>query len=644
MSTNNNSEIQTMLPIFGQSFMEDHAKSLVTNPKIALVELIANSWDAGANRVAITWPLESMPDIIAIEDDGTGMTHEEFKTRWYEFNYNRKDRQGAQVTFPDDNQKSNRTAFGRSGKGRHSMFCFSNQYQVETWREGTCNIYQVERTQGSANVPYTIKLISRKSKVGHGTRLSTELTKANWFEVLEVKDLIGSKFVVDPVFHIFVNSEQVMMENLSELKTESIKIEGIGIVKVSSIGSERGRTARQHGVAWWVNNRLVGEPSWQGFDEQRYLDGRTTEAHRRTFIVQADFLIDEVMEDWSDFNKGIKFNATRDAVSKYITKELLYLFKDVHKENKIQVIQENSKILRTLTPTSRMQIGKYIDQIQERMPTIQQTILSNTVAVLSRLEQARTGYMLLEQLAKLNVNDLDSLAGILRDWSVQEAMVVLDELGRRMELIESLQKLCDNPSSNELHQLHPLFEKGLWIFGPEYESLQFMSNRTLTTVINELLNKQGLKAKYSALRPDFVALPDSTISVFSLNSFDKSSEVSGYEKILILELKKGGSHITENEMWQAKKYATELRKTGKIEAKTKIVTFVLGSFVDAGAQEEMKIGEFTDIYARTFSIILQKAQARTFNLKTKIEELKQGELTDPDMEKVVSSKQLDLHY
>jgi hypothetical protein len=38
---------QHFLPGFAPSFLEDHARRLVNHPQIALVELVANCWDAG---------------------------------------------------------------------------------------------------------------------------------------------------------------------------------------------------------------------------------------------------------------------------------------------------------------------------------------------------------------------------------------------------------------------------------------------------------------------------------------------------------------------------------------------------------------------------------------------------------------------
>jgi hypothetical protein len=41
---------------FGPKFLHDHAGHIITDPLIALVELIANAYDAGASLVDIRWP------------------------------------------------------------------------------------------------------------------------------------------------------------------------------------------------------------------------------------------------------------------------------------------------------------------------------------------------------------------------------------------------------------------------------------------------------------------------------------------------------------------------------------------------------------------------------------------------------------
>lgn len=190
---------QPFLPIFADGFLEDHARKIMSDPKIALVELVANCWDAGANNVEVSWPRSSVPGPIVIQDDGIGMTVEEFLHRWRQLNYNRRSVQGDEVIFPSDNQRSHRRVFGRNGKGRHSAFCFANTYLVETWRNGEANRFEIRRTTGVTSIPYEIVHRDADSKNGHGTMIRMTMGR-NYMPVDMVRDLIGSKFITDPTF------------------------------------------------------------------------------------------------------------------------------------------------------------------------------------------------------------------------------------------------------------------------------------------------------------------------------------------------------------------------------------------------------------------------------------------------------------
>src|SRR4051812_18119156 len=54
---------------FNERFLFDHAGHIVTDPKIAIIELIANSYDAGARKVNVRWP-EELGGVISVTDDG----------------------------------------------------------------------------------------------------------------------------------------------------------------------------------------------------------------------------------------------------------------------------------------------------------------------------------------------------------------------------------------------------------------------------------------------------------------------------------------------------------------------------------------------------------------------------------------------
>lgn len=628
-----------LTPSFAPGFLEDHAKKMVNDPKIALVELVANCWDAGADTVKITWPIDATPDPIKIYDNGTGMTFGEFTQRWLQFKYSRVENQGNQVKFPEDNRKSQRKAFGKNGKGRHSMFCFASKYELTTWKNGELNSFLITRSSSTSNFPYDIEHLDRSPKEGHGTIISASLARKHITPKV-IKDVIGSKFVTDPAFKIFVNDEVVELTELKHLTdVKLIEIPEYGVVKVSQVDSQKtSRTSRSHGIAWWVDRRLVGEPSWEDFAKEKSLDRRTIEAKRYVFVVEADTLTDDVEEDWSGFFSNKKVETIKAYVYDHIEKRLLHLMKDVHKEKKKSALKSNSIALKSLSTDARFYIGKTIDGIQEQMPTVRQEVLNNTVKVLTTLEHSRSGYDLLEQLSTLTASDLDGLNEILNNWSVREARIVLSELEKRLKLIEELELLVDNPKSNELHEIQPLFNKGLWIFGPEYESVHFTSNKSLTTVIRDLFKDNvTTPLKNPRRRPDFVVLPQASIGVYSSDAFDPVGEVNGIAKVLIVELKRGGFEVGVEEQRQGEDYAMEVRKSGKVQSSTNIVVYVLGSKVAEEAKEGVTRGNIS-VLVKPYTTILRQAHTRTFNLISKFKEANiDKDLFDSDIEYLVST-------
>ena len=41
---------------FADRFLQDHAGQIISEPRTAILELIANSYDAGATEINIVWP------------------------------------------------------------------------------------------------------------------------------------------------------------------------------------------------------------------------------------------------------------------------------------------------------------------------------------------------------------------------------------------------------------------------------------------------------------------------------------------------------------------------------------------------------------------------------------------------------------
>jgi hypothetical protein len=225
----------------------------------------------------------------------------------------------------------------------------------------------------------------------------------------------------------------------------------------------------------------------------------------------------------------------------------------------------------------------------------------------------------------------------MQKWTASNAEIVLGELEHRLAVIKDLQKLVRDRNSDEVHDLQPVFERGLWIFGPEYESVEFTSNRGMTHVVQEFFGRRGMIT--SGKRPDFVALPDSSIGLYSADEFT-DGEVSGVRKVLIVELKRGGFRLTQKELDQAREYARELRAKGCVPAKAEIEAFVLGAELEQGLVE-MIMGDGTTVKPFLYDVLLNRAHARVFNLSRKIKETAPPLQPDEDIADIISQPSME---
>jgi hypothetical protein len=626
-----------LLPEYGAKFLEAHAGRIIVEPHIALVELVANAWDAGADNVIVTWPVE-VGSRFAVTDNGTGMTRVELERRWMTLSYDRDAEQGPDVQFPPDVRNRPRKAYGRNGVGRHAMFCFADHYQIETRRNGQLTRAVVTRASGQA--PFHLEIIEQGAAEGHGTTVATNVDRVP-FDATEAVELLGSRFFTDPEFQMSVNGNRVAPEtNDDRAPTFEVKVDDAMSVTVRRFETDpaASRSSKQNGIAWWVNRRVVGAPSWDtGMGP--LLDSRRAAAKRFTYVVAADALRTDVKPDWTGFRPSQEVNKARRAVEDFVREDLRSLLLDDRREKKRIALQENKAALRPLPPISQDHIAAFLEEIQVRCPTITEKELSDSAEVLAKLEQARSGYSLLRKLAALQPHDLDGLNAILDEWSIEDAKKVLGELRYRLALIQRLESLVEDKKADELHDLQPLFERGLWIFGPEFETLEFTSNQSLATVIQNLLG--GGSPATPRKRPDFVVLPDTSIGVYSRDAYDQRHEVAGLGAVVVVELKKGGFEVSHTQKDQALHYTRELRKSGKVNRTTRITAYVLGATVDPDAEDDHQVGE-TRVIARAYSTVLRQAHARTFHLAKRVE-LRDGILAqDEELRNVLQLHQTRL--
>ncbi|MDP2699693.1 ATP-binding protein [Thalassospira sp.] len=609
---------------YDERFLESWAGSIVSVPSTALVELVANCWDAYATKVDITCADFSEQTQFSIVDNGKGMTLDEFQFIWKTMSYNRLNYGGESVLPPNDIKGNPRPVFGRNGKGRFAAFCFSDSYVVKSRSNGEefeCKVYR------TSSRPLVIEEISYTATgvEGHGTEIRGvgSITQLKFSED-EAREVIGGRFLANPGFEVFVNKRKVTFSDLpdSALRTEMVDVPGYGALKIIHIDSRQAdKTTKQHGIAWWVAGRAVGECRWSGSDLERVLDGRTNEAKRFTFIVQADFLKDNsaVEADWSSFIEDNQAWQAARAIAQNKIKEIIdgvnLSERDVRKRS---VIKKIGSGIDRLPPLSKDRVSNFVDQVVDQCPSLRESDIVHLSSILANLEKSSSQFGLLELLHDQAPHDLDALHDILTKWSIGMAKIVLDEIQTRLKIVHELKEKVQIDRVDEVHELQPLFEKGLWMFGPQFESIEFTSNKGMTTVIRELFKDSELKGTRN--RPDFVILPDTSIGFYARNSYDEEFNENGIDHLVVVDLKTTKLPLGSVEKEQVWKYIKELKSKGKIQAHTRVDGFVLGTEIEPGEGDHTTHGSNVRVIPMLYDTVLARAETRLLNLYDQVKE------------------------
>jgi hypothetical protein len=332
------------------------------------------------------------------------MTPAQFDQRWRVIDYNRVADEGDKVDPPNDLKgHAQRKAYGRNGRGRHAGFRFSDPYIVRTWRDGTEITYEVRR--GSTQ-PFDVKVLNTRSDVtGHGTEIAATATDGVIMSADEARQIIGTRFLAVPAFRVSVDGMRVSFDDVPSmfLKKMIVPVEGFGTAQLVIIETAKAdKTTRQHGIAWRVKTRLVGNQGWTGFDDERILDGRTTEAKRFQIIVLADFLDDQILPDWSAFNPSSEaWKATRSAVHAAVKLFLSTFTAERRSEAKAAVRKTLGGEVSKLSPAGRDRWNEFVEKVIDDCPSISTNEVEQVAGILAKLELSTSRYGLIHKLHEM---------------------------------------------------------------------------------------------------------------------------------------------------------------------------------------------------------------------------------------------------
>lgn len=599
------------------SVLESLGINLYSNAAAVISELVANAWDADANRVSIDW--KNNNQFVVITDDGCGMTPEQINDRFLVAGYRKRVIEGIQ------SKKFHRLYMGRKGIGKLSVFSIANTANV--YSVTTTITDEVENIATEAGLRIEVEALRAciRAKqpyypspipipVEYRTRgttivLSDLRTKRSDLTVSALRKRIARRFDVldnrspdQGGFEIIINGKRVTYADREELKRleyiwefgvktldDAVLPAGIGrfVFKTDVVDAteswrvkgwigtaKRPNDLREDEDAGSLRNIIVlarKRPIQEGIIEK--LDFSRLFGNYVTGQIEADFLDLDDREDiaTSDRQRLIEDDPRVVALQNFLRERFL------EASDQWTEVRPKKKAKNALDKYPKLKAWVEARPPYQREPAER---MIGTIASLefegTRQEQAaqrtslfRSGVLAFERVGlRQSVEDLKGLVNlsaaellsVLATQDTYEAGLWVDILRSRVEAIVGFRNLTSADEKEKVLQEH-LFDH-LWILDPAWE------RATLSPRVEEDLRR---------VLPGEFAIDDEGKEVRGRIDIRYATN-SG--KHVIVELKRYSRHIDVDELFeQGSKYARALHQlfTTPEEPDPKIeVVFVLG--------------------------------------------------------------------
>jgi hypothetical protein len=604
---------------FGDRFFTTVLKNFL-DPLIAITELVANAYDAGASEVRVNWPV-NLGDEFSISDNGWGMSAQKFVNAWKEVSWMRRQHQRGpvRVRVPhDDVVNIKRRPFGKNGLGRLSGFFLSDSYSIETSDGKEKTKAKVARSKNLFDI--CDRVVCESEEFGTTIR-STTSNRIPGYSANQIAEELGARFLADPNFRIWINDIPVEFDAISRAQLLPQTDTAFGSTKIWVLDQQSSRIKGLKGVRYTVGSRMVGNQE-HPFDLRKI---------SKSFVVDASIFEENVNPDWSQFITSEIIDAFKkeclDRIRAYLEK-----MGDLNVSNQLKtVISARRSQIESLPRASQKRIGKLAEAVKSDKMTISDSMLSWFVDCMLSIEESESGQELVRKLSSMSVQDHDAWLDILNRFEPVQISLVMDEIDRRLKYLEALENALNAPGLDELHGLQPVISEGLWVFGPEFDTSEFFSNTTLARIIEQkAITQLGSASEIrdriklvpgNKRRPDILVLPDASLSVHSTVVQDGSEERNN--QALILELKSYGKEASIQDKQQLNDYIGAVAYNGGIRIGGTVSGFLICKVPPPG--EKSNSGELEKIRwnltVLTFDELIRKAERRLFGLRRRLQDL-----------------------
>ncbi|MFE7136462.1 ATP-binding protein [Streptomyces sp. NPDC057644] len=587
--------------------------NLYSNAAAVLSELVANAWDADANKVSIDW--SDNGDEIRIEDDGVGMTREELNERYLTVAYKKRDREGK------ISPRHNRPFMGRKGIGKLSVFSLAGEVEVYSAKGGESNGFRIKLNELKQSIvekkryhPSPVEIPEDFPAEGTRIVLRQLNRKRTGVSVTALRRRIARRFDVlgyagdDPArFVIEIDGRPVTYADREDLK----RLEYIWQLGIDEIAASDTPNAKRRWVI--ADNVVDSSRGWKlegWFGTVRKPDELNDpedvqESLRNIIILARRRPIQEGILDQLDFNKIFGSYVTGQIRAEFL--DLDDGSDDIATSDRQRLIEDDERVkllvakLREFFNSAAQQWSderpkqKFIE-LTDRYPVVREWVegrpdsqrtaaqkLISTVAALQlddeeqRPQLYKSSILAFERMAlDATTQELEKFADglyavdilpLLANARSYEDALYVQILRSRLEAIEKLEHMVNKDELEKVLQKH-LFEN-MWLLDPSWEGATGDADMEigLSRIRKGLLFSKSEEENQKQGRIDI-----------------QYRTAAGVH--MIVELKKYGRKATVDELReQGAKYHEALseviRKRGEVVKDISLV-FVLGQEPDAG--------------------------------------------------------------
>lgn len=588
-------------------------------------ELVANAWDANATKVEITIPKTPITDRskIIIKDNGIGMSDRDLREKYLIVGRDRRESENMEQT-PAPHK---RRIMGRKGIGKFSAFGIAKKIEIESVRKGRASRFLMDYDKMHESAPRRraeFPSLKPTGNVSQGTTITLRrITKFRTrpIPLASLRRGLARRFSVigkQQKFEVIINDDPISVEERDlqrllakdadgkpylweydevEIKPKTgLTVTGwVGALKRTKSRTKSDDDGVERGISILARGKMVQEPFW--------FEANVGQQYALAYLVgelHAEF-VDNKDEDTIGTSRNVLVwdtdaNAKLKEWGRQQMEKIAREWSEKRQEDKVRKLKEND-LYRSFEKRAEEIGNQRAWPLADKL--VRQAISNNPTADIDELEpiiQTSLDFLrfdafweIAQALADSNVEDVEKLLSLFKEWEIVEAKEMARVTEGRIETIKKLEYLIKK-NALEVPTLHNFLKEFPWVIDPRW-----------TLVADEVYYSNLLKEEYP---DDELDEKDGRIDFLC---------VSESGNLVVVEIKRPNKKASKKELDQINEYVLFLRTHMKKHPpdpewgiKNVVGYLLCGGLVNnpkVRVQQEML--EDTQIYVRPYSDLLR---------------------------------------